>query len=84
MNIRQLKKIVAAGESDRVEFKASTGQRTSGAKTVCAMSNSLGGYLFFGVRNDGRILGQTVTDQTLRSITSEIQKIVISRSILKD
>jgi ATP-dependent DNA helicase RecG len=75
MKLSQLKKIVTGGESDRVEFKASTGQRTIAAKTVCAMSNGLGGYLFFGVRNDGRIIGQKVADQTLRSITSELQKI---------
>ncbi len=75
MKLSQLKKIVTGGESDRVEFKASTGQRTIAAKTVCAMSNGLGGYLFFGVRNDGRIIGQKVADQTLRSIASELQKI---------
>lgn len=39
MNVRELKALVRKGESERVEFKRSTGQRTSAAKTVCAMLN---------------------------------------------
>ncbi len=49
MNLSELKALVREGESERVEFKRSTGQRTSAAKTVCAMLNGLGGFVIFGV-----------------------------------
>ena len=35
----ELNAIVAGGESEHVEFKKSTGQRTDAAKAVCAMLN---------------------------------------------
>lgn len=40
MNLQELKKLVSSGESDRLEFKASTGQRTAAMKTVCGMPKS--------------------------------------------
>ncbi len=41
MNIRELKELISNGESERLEFKRSTGQRTEPAKAVCAMLNGL-------------------------------------------
>ena len=35
--------VAAAGESEAVEFKASTGQRTEAARTLSAMLNGRGG-----------------------------------------
>ena len=43
MNATTLTEIVARGESERLELKRSTGQRTDAAKTACAMLNGLGG-----------------------------------------
>jgi ATP-dependent DNA helicase RecG len=57
MNLKELKVIVGKGESDRVEFKRSTGQRTEAAKTVCALANGLGGFVVFGVTDKGEIVG---------------------------
>lgn len=42
MTPAELRKLVSDGESERVEFKRSTGQRTEAAKTVCAMLNGIG------------------------------------------
>jgi ATP-dependent DNA helicase RecG len=39
MSPAELAAIVRSGESDKVEFKKTTGQRSDGAKTVCAMLN---------------------------------------------
>ena len=36
MDYEEVRHIVAGGESDGVEFKRSTGERTEAAKTVCA------------------------------------------------
>ena len=57
MNIGELKKLVSGGESERVEFKRSTGQRTEGARAVCGMLNGLGGFLLFGVSDKGKVVG---------------------------
>lgn len=60
--------LIAAGESDRVEFKSSarwnshTGERDARleqviVKTVAAFANGEGGTLVIGVNDDGKVLG---------------------------
>jgi len=75
MNLQELKKLVAGGESDRLEFKRSTGQRSNAAKTVCAMLNGLGGFVLFGVSNQADIKGQQSSDSTLEDIAAELRRI---------
>jgi ATP-dependent DNA helicase RecG len=66
---------VAEGESDHLEFKKSTGQRTEAAKTVCAMLNGLGGFVLFGVTDKGEVIGQLVAANTLEDIAAELRRI---------
>ncbi len=40
MNLASLNSLAAQGESERLEFKTTTGQRTEAMKTVCAMLNA--------------------------------------------
>ncbi|MCA9428634.1 MAG: putative DNA binding domain-containing protein, partial [Candidatus Omnitrophica bacterium] len=75
MNLRDLQDIVSEGESERLELKRSTGQRSEAGKTVCAMLNGLGGLILFGVNDRGEILGQQVTAKTIEDVTREIRKI---------
>ncbi len=75
MKPEQLRKLVSGGESERIEFKRSTGQRTEAAKAVCAMLNGLGGFVVFGVSNNGELLGQEVGLKTLEDITAELRRI---------
>jgi len=75
MNLKELIKLAADGENERVEFKATTGQRTQAAKTVCAMLNGLGGFVLFGVADKGKLIGQQVTAKTLEDITTELRRI---------
>ena len=75
MNLRELKKIAASGESDRLEFKNSTGQRTRAMKTVCGMLNNLGGFVLFGVSDKGELKGQAVTAKTMESLAAELNRI---------
>ncbi len=75
MNLDELQQLVKIGESDRLEFKRTTGQRTTASKTVCAMLNGIGGHVLFGVRNDAAIVGQEVSEQTLNSLAAELGKI---------
>ncbi|HEV2148919.1 MAG TPA: ATP-binding protein [Longimicrobiaceae bacterium] len=75
MTRAELDAIVAGGESEQVEFKASTGQRSDGAKPVCAMLNGRGGFVLFGVTDAGGVRGQEVTARTLEEVVGELRKI---------
>ena len=75
MNIRELITLVREGESERVEFKRSTGQRTKAAKAVCAMLNGLGGFVVFGVTDKADLVGQRVSAKTIEDISAEMRRI---------
>jgi predicted HTH transcriptional regulator len=63
------------GESETVKFKRSTGQRTTAAKTLCGMLNGTGGMVLFGVNDKGGIVGQDVSEKTLRQLAQESRRI---------
>jgi len=67
-NAKQLAALVKQGEGPTLEFKRSTGEMKEGMQTLCAFLNGSGGTVLFGVRPDGTIEGQMVSDQTLRDI----------------
>jgi ATP-dependent DNA helicase RecG len=71
----ELHLLVARGENEQIEFKTTTGQRTEAARTVCAMLTCAGGFVLFGVSDEGRIVGQQVTSDTLDAIIRELRKI---------
>jgi len=75
MNIADLQQIVSQGESETLEFKKSTGQRTEAAKTLCAMLNGQGGRVIFGVNNRGEVVGQKVSTKTHEELANEFRKI---------
>jgi ATP-dependent DNA helicase RecG len=75
MDLYEIEKIVSTGESETVEFKKSIAQPARLGETLCALLNTSGGYLFVGVGSDGKLLGQHVTDNTLREIAHMLSKI---------
>ncbi|HYV38096.1 MAG TPA: ATP-binding protein [Gemmataceae bacterium] len=75
MNLHELNELAERGESEQVEFKATTGQRTDAMRTVCGMLNGLGGFVVFGITPEGKLRGQTVSTSTLESIHNEIRQI---------
>lgn len=75
MNIDQLRQLISQGESDHLEFKNSTTQLKAAFKTACAFLNGSGGHVLFGVKNNGELVGQQVTDNTKLEIANEIRKI---------
>jgi ATP-dependent DNA helicase RecG len=75
MHLRELQDLISDGESERIEFKRSTGQRTEAARTVCAMLNGLGGFVLFGVNNNGELIGQQVSAKTLEDIAAELRRV---------
>jgi ATP-dependent DNA helicase RecG len=76
VNLGQLRELVAPGESERLEFKRSTGSLRDGMKTICALLNSrLGGFVLFGVNDAGGLVGQDVSTGTMEDIANALSKI---------
>lgn len=75
MALAELQAIVSGGETEQIEFKKTTGQRSDGAKAICAMLNGSGGYVFFGVTDEGQIPGMQVTAKTLEDLSHELRRI---------
>lgn len=73
MIFEELAQLVAAGESETIEFKKSTGQLQRAGETLCAFLNGKGGLVLFGVTDSGKIVGQTVTDSTLQGVAEIIR-----------
>lgn len=73
MNLDDLQRLVAGGESDKVEFKKTTSQMQQIGKTLCGFLNGAGGAVLIGVTSDGSIHGQLVADGTLRDLAALLQ-----------
>jgi ATP-dependent DNA helicase RecG len=83
MDLKALKLLVFGGESETVEFKKTTGQLRRAAETICGMLNGTGGRVLIGVTPEGRILGQTVSDKTIREVAEVLQKFEPPASIFQ-
>lgn len=60
-------------ETEVVEFKKSTSELKEGVISISSMLNKHGHcILYFGVKNDGTVVGQEIGDSTLRDISQMI------------
>lgn len=60
-------------EDERTEFKRSTSELKEGIASMAAILNKYGeGTLYFGVKNNGDVCGQDVSDSTLREISQAV------------
>lgn len=76
MTIDEIKELIKADETRCVELKKTTGELKDGMHSLCAMLNSDGGYVIFGIAPKSmKILGQDVTDNTRQEIAREIRKL---------
>ena len=76
MLIKNLKALVKRGESEVLEFKKSTAQIQAAMQTISAFLNSdIGGTVLIGVTDDGKVIGQEISDNTRKEIASELRKI---------
>jgi ATP-dependent DNA helicase RecG len=75
VNLKQLSALLRRGEGPALEFKRSTGELKEGMQTLCAFLNGSGGTVLFGVRPDGTIEGQEVSDQTLRDVAQAADRL---------
>lgn len=74
-SLEEIVGLAQQGESETVEFKATTGQRQEAAKTLSAMLNGRGGRVIFGISPKGNVTGQQVGSETLTDITNACQEI---------
>ncbi len=75
MDLKELQAIVEAGESETVEFKKSTAQLPRAGETLCAFLNGNGGQVLIGVTATGKVIGQEVSDATLRDVAATLGRI---------
>ncbi len=75
-----LQSLASQGESLILEFKKTTAELKEACQSVCGMLNANGGTVLIGVSPSGKILGQEVSDQTLRDVQLELQKLEPSYS----
>ena len=60
-------------ESETIEFKKSTGELKEAVVSIAAiLTKHRKGILYFGVKNDGTVIGQDINDDTLRKISQAI------------
>ena len=71
-NLNIIQNLTAEKEGGKVEFKQTTGQLERGMETLCAFLNGEGGTVLFGVADNGKIIGQEVSDKTKRDIAEAI------------
>ena len=75
MTLTEIEELAAAGESETLELKATTGERVAGAMAVCAMLNHRGGTVLFGVQQNRRMSGQKVGDRTIEQLSAALSEI---------
>ena len=75
ITLDDIRSLIVEGESETLELKKSTGQRTEACRTLCAMANAKGGKVIFGVTPDSKsVVGQEVSEKTLHNLSEEFRK----------
>lgn len=82
MELEEIKLLAQKGESDILEFKKSTAKLKDAFQTLCGMLNGLGGKVLIGVTDSGKIVGQTISDNTKKEIAEYVKKIEPSANIV--
>ncbi|MBF0253371.1 MAG: ATP-binding protein, partial [Candidatus Omnitrophica bacterium] len=59
-------------ESSKVEFKTSTAELKQALEDICAFANCGEGVVYFGIKDDGKIIGQDVSDNTIQKVSTSI------------
>ena len=71
MTIEDIQQLIKHGETRTLELKKSTGELKDAMHSACAMLNTDGGYLIFGITPVSlKIVGQQVTDNTRQEIAN--------------
>jgi predicted HTH transcriptional regulator len=64
-------------ETEKIEFKKTTSELREGVTSLASMLNKNGyGVLYFGVKDNGDVVGQQIGDRTLREISQAIANFI--------
>jgi hypothetical protein len=74
MTIADVRRSIAEGEGQRVEFKKSFASSNEAIKTLCAFAHADSGTVFFGVTSDGQIVGVTIGKNTIENFVNEVRQ----------
>jgi len=67
-----MKKLIATGESETVEFKASFGKEA--IESACAFANHKGGVILVGVEDSGKVVGVACGHETAQTWVNQIKQ----------
>jgi len=73
MEISQLLSQIKNGEGQHVEFKTSFAEQDEAIRSLCAFTHAEGGSVFFGVNDDGKIVGVTIGKNTIENFANKLR-----------
>lgn len=75
---------IGCQESETTEFKESLSELNSGGETIVGFANKGGGDLYFGVKNNGEIIGvPSVVDSTLIQLAQKLSDNIEPQLVIK-
>ena len=69
-----INQLLDKGESETVEFKRSTAQIERALRSICGLLNHKGGTVYFGISDKNELIGQDVSDSTLKSLSQKVRQ----------
>ncbi|NJE00450.1 helix-turn-helix domain-containing protein [Thermococcus sp. JdF3] len=84
MKLEEFLRIIAEGESERIEFKEKPTKDIH--KEICALANADGGYIIIGIRKDGTPVGcdaREAREKISQALLSIIPPVNVETSIIK-
>lgn len=71
-------------ENEKTEFKKSTEEHKEGIISIGSILNKHGeGTLYFGVLDNGEIIGQDATDAIIRDLANQIDHAIVPKNFWK-
>ena len=70
-----IRALTVGGERETVEFKSTTAEAETDARTIAGMANQSGGVVIFGVLPDGKVVGQQVTDRSQEKLSAQLRRV---------
>lgn len=69
--------MIIGKETEKIEFKLTTGELKEACESICAILNKhKSGELYFGVDDSGYVKGQSVSDNTIKDVAKGISELV--------